>query len=83
MYIYYISAIFYRSHIVLLTQMKLPTTSKMYESNFICGLVKSSHMKTIVFKFLFPCFIKERERQSEAVTEIERERETHDYSRTN
>lgn len=82
MYMYYVSAIFYRSHIVSLTQMKPPTISKMYESNFICGLVKSSHMKTIVFKFLFLCFIKERETVRGRDTDWKRERETHDYSRT-
>ena len=71
MYIYYISAIVYRSHVALLTQMKLPTISKMYGNNFICGLVKSSHMKNYNFQIPLSLFHKVRQ----AVAETERERE--------
>jgi len=74
MCIYYISAIVYRSHVALLTQMKLPTISKMYGNNFICGLVKSSHMKNYHFQILLSLFHKGK-RESEAVAETERGRE--------
>lgn len=63
MYIYYISAIVYRSHVALLTQMKLPTISKMYGNNFICGLVKSSHMKNYNFQIPLSLFHKVRQNQ--------------------
>ena len=74
MYIYYITAIVYRSHVALLSQMKLPTISKMYGNNSICGLVKSSHMKNYHFQILLSLFHK-GERESYAVAETERERE--------
>lgn len=74
MYIYYITAIVYRSHVALLTQMKLPTISKMYGNNSICGLVKSSHIKNYHFQILLSLFHK-GERESQAVAETERERE--------
>ena len=74
MCIYYISAIVYRSHVALLTQMKLPTISKMYGNNFICGLVKSSHMKNYHFQILLSLFHKGK-RESEAGAETERGRE--------
>lgn len=75
MYIYYITAIVYRSHVALLSQMKLPTISKMYGNNSICGLVKSSHMKNYHFQILLSLFHK-GERESYAVAETERERDS-------